>query len=215
MKIQPLSIQGLLLKVRLFESMNLKTLTFTLLLSMLGHALPAKNSLPSLEPGKVAQTVEELWAGYDPRTEPLDVEIIREWDEVYEEKQIKVQMLTFTVGTFKNQLSRISAYYACPMGVKEKVPGLVQVHGGGQRANKHMVEVDGLMAMPVFPSTGAAVNWKIKNLANLEQTGVRLIRPKSMSPTIFALHPMKKPLNRFTVLETTIGSSSTLRPDED
>jgi cephalosporin-C deacetylase-like acetyl esterase len=53
---------------------------------------------------------------------------------VYEGKQIKVQMLTFTVGTFKNQVSRISAYYAYPKDMKEKVPGLVQVHGGGQRA---------------------------------------------------------------------------------
>ena len=122
--------------------MNLKLLSFPLLLAMLGHALPAQNSLPPLEPGKVAQTVEELWAGYGPRAEPLDVKIIREWDEVYEGKEIKAQMLTFTVGTFKNQVSRISAYYAYPMGVKEKVPGLVQVHGGGQRADKHMVVVD-------------------------------------------------------------------------
>ena len=96
------------LKNRLFELMNLNLLTFPLLLTVLGHALPAKNSLPSLIPGKVAQTVEELWAGYDPRAEPLDVKMVREWDEVYEGKQIKVQMLTFTVGTFKNQVSRIS-----------------------------------------------------------------------------------------------------------
>ena len=80
---------------------DMKVITLPLLLLMFGHSVVAQNSLPSLEPGKVAQTVEELWAGYDPRIEPLDVEMIREWDEVYEEKQIKVQMLTFTVGTLK------------------------------------------------------------------------------------------------------------------
>src|SRR6056300_730130 len=122
--------------------MNTKILSLTLLFTTLSHALLSKNSLSPLQAGKFAQNVQELWAGYDPRTEPLNVKVIRDWDEVYEGKQIKVQMLTFTVGTFKNQVSRISAYYAYPKHVKEKVPGLVQVHGGGQRANKHMVEVD-------------------------------------------------------------------------
>jgi hypothetical protein len=122
--------------------MNAKILSLTLIFTTLSHALLSKNSLSPLQAGKFAQNVQELWAGYDPRTEPLNVKVIRDWDEVYEGKQIKVQMLTFTVGTFKNQVSRISAYYAYPKGVKDKVPGLVQVHGGGQRANKHMVEVD-------------------------------------------------------------------------
>jgi dienelactone hydrolase len=122
--------------------MNTKILSLTLLFTTLSHALLSKNSLSPLQAGKFAQNVQELWAGYDPRTEPLNVKVIRDWDEVYEGKQIKVQMLTFTVGTFKNQVSRISAYYAYPKGVKDKVPGLVQVHGGGQRANKHMVVVD-------------------------------------------------------------------------
>ncbi len=122
--------------------MNVKHFSLYFLSAILGANVFAKNSLPSIEKGEVPQNVEELWANYDPRAEPLDVQIIREWDEVYESREIKVQMLTFTVGTFKNQVSRISAYYAYPIGMKEKVPGLVQVHGGGQRANKHMVEVD-------------------------------------------------------------------------
>ena len=63
-------MESLLFTVRLPKLMNLKFLSFILLLSMLGHALPAKNSLPPLEKGKVAKTVEELWSGYDPRAEP-------------------------------------------------------------------------------------------------------------------------------------------------
>jgi len=80
-----------------------------LLFATFASIVIAQNSLPPLEPGKFAQTVEELWAGYDPRAEPLDVQIIREWDEVYEGEQVKVQMLTFKVGKCKNKISRISA----------------------------------------------------------------------------------------------------------
>lgn len=141
--------------------MNLKLLSLPLIILMLGLSMPAKNSLPPLDAGKVAKAVEELWAGYDPRAEPLDVKIIREWDEVYEEKQIKVQMLTFTVGTFKNQVSRISAYYATPQDMKSKVPGLVQVHGGGQRADKNIVMVDAANGY-----ASLSLNWGGRELAD-------------------------------------------------
>jgi pimeloyl-ACP methyl ester carboxylesterase len=109
---------------------------------MLSMSVHAKDSLPPVVDGKVPQSVDELWAGYDPRAEALDVKVIHEWDETYQGKPMKVQMLTFTVGTFKGKVSRISAYYAYPTDAKGKVPGLVQVHGGGQRADKNTVKVD-------------------------------------------------------------------------
>ena len=43
--------------------------------------LHAEDSLPALQNGFVPSTVAELWAGYDPRKEPLDVEVIKEWEE--------------------------------------------------------------------------------------------------------------------------------------
>ena len=122
--------------------MNIKFLSLSLLLSTLGHALLSKNSLSLLEKGKVAHSVSELWMGYDPRIEPLDIKVTREWDESYEGKKIGIQMLTFTVGTFKNEVSRISAYYGYPKDINDTVPGLVQVHGGGQRADKNIVVAD-------------------------------------------------------------------------
>jgi hypothetical protein len=97
--------------------MKFKLLSLCFLFVSLGAYTFAKNSLPAIDKNKAAQNIEELWAGYDPRAEPLEVKTIREWDEVCEGKQIKVQMLTFTVGTFKNQVSRISAYYAYPKGM--------------------------------------------------------------------------------------------------
>jgi hypothetical protein len=66
--------------------MNTKILSLTLIFTTLSHALLSKNSLSPLQAGKFAQNVQELWAGYDPRTEPLNVKVIRDWDEVYEGK---------------------------------------------------------------------------------------------------------------------------------
>ena len=120
----------------------MKLLLKCVLLSLLSASVWAKDSLPPIVGGKVPQSVDELWAGYDPRAEALDVKVIHEWDETYEGKALKVQMLTFTVGTFKGTTSRISAYYAYPVDSKSKVPGLVQVHGGGQRADKNTVKTD-------------------------------------------------------------------------
>ena len=108
----------------------------------LGATALAAETLPPISDGKVPQTVDELWAGYDPSAEPLDVKVIREWDEVVNGKKVKLQMLTFKVGTFKGKDSRIAAYFAWPVEVKEKVPGLLQIHGGGQRANKVLVLAD-------------------------------------------------------------------------
>ena len=90
-----------------------------LLFATFSSVLIAQNSLPPLELGKIAQTVEELWA------EPLKVEIICVLDEVDEDKQIKAQMLTLTVGTFKNLVSRTSTYLLClPKGCNKKYLGL-------------------------------------------------------------------------------------------
>lgn len=103
---------------------------------MLSMVADAKDSLPPLVEGRVPQGVDELWAGYDPRAEALDIKIIHEWDEIYQGRPLKVRMLSFTVGTFRGKVSRISAYYAYPADAKGKVPGLVQVHGGGHRTGK-------------------------------------------------------------------------------
>ncbi len=125
------------------------------------HSLAAQNALPPLTGVNVPQSVEELWAGYDPRAEAMDVKIIHEWDETYQGKAVKIQMLTFTVGTFKGKTSRISAYYAYPADAKGKVPGLVQVHGGGQRADKQTAVTDAANGY-----ASISLNWGGRELAD-------------------------------------------------
>lgn len=80
---------------------------------------------------EVPQTFAEAWENYDPRAEPLEVEVIR---EVVEE-DIVIRTIRYVVGTFDGRKTKVAAFYAFPKGA-EKLPGLIQVHGGGQFARK-------------------------------------------------------------------------------
>ena len=78
---------------------------------------------------EVPKTVESLWADYDPRQEPLDAKVVREW----EEGGIVFRYVTYHIGTFKGVPARMAAFYAFPKGGR-RLPGLLHLHGGGQRA---------------------------------------------------------------------------------
>ncbi|MBT3274678.1 MAG: hypothetical protein HN368_16085 [Spirochaetales bacterium] len=43
--------------------------------------LKAQETLPPLKDGWGPQSVEALWAGFAPRGEPLDVEVLEAWEE--------------------------------------------------------------------------------------------------------------------------------------
>jgi dienelactone hydrolase len=78
---------------------------------------------------QVPRTVEELWADFDPRSEPLDAQVVREWQK----DGIVFRYVTYRVGTFKSVKARMAAFYGFPRGGR-KMPGLLHLHGGGQRA---------------------------------------------------------------------------------
>lgn len=90
---------------------------------------PLKESLPPLTNGVAPQNFEELWAGFDPRAEPLDVEVLKEW----EDGGVVMKILRYRVGVFKGRKAMMAAVYGYPKGAA-KIPGLVQIHGGGQYA---------------------------------------------------------------------------------
>jgi len=90
----------------------------------------AAETLPPLTNGKPPQTVTELWADFDPRAEPLDVEILKEW----EQDGVVLRVLRYRIGIFKGQKSMMAAVYGYPKGGTD-LPGLVQIHGGGQYAH--------------------------------------------------------------------------------
>ncbi|MHC4087463.1 MAG: dienelactone hydrolase, partial [Planctomycetota bacterium] len=92
--------------------------------------LVADETLPPLKGDKSPQTLEEMWAGFDPRKEPLDVEVLKEW----EADSVVLKVLRYRIGVFKGQMAMMAAVYGYPKG-RSKLPGLVQIHGGGQYAD--------------------------------------------------------------------------------
>lgn len=96
------------------------------------------------------QSVQELWADLDLRRDPLETELIREWTEdggVF-------RHVRFLVGTFKGAPARMTAIYGFPAGTKTRLPGVMHIHGGGQRAFLHEVKL-----LVGRGYAGLSVNW--------------------------------------------------------
>jgi cephalosporin-C deacetylase-like acetyl esterase len=105
------------------------------LLALLTHL--GAETLPPLKDGKVPQNLDELWTGFDPRKEPLEVELTKEW----EVDGIACQIIRYRVGVFNGQPATVAAFFAAPKGAKS-LPGLMHIHGGGQSANLATVVTD-------------------------------------------------------------------------
>ncbi len=112
--------------------------------------MQAADSLPPLK--KVPQNVGELWADYDPRKEPLRVNVVREWEET----DVVVRSVRYFIGTFKGKPAWMAAFYAFPKTAKrgKKLPGILHMHGGGQRANLGLVKYHARRGYAVL-----SVNW--------------------------------------------------------
>ena len=104
--------------------------SFLLVVLMSGLACVCSQAADENPKSTVPQNLDELWAGYDPRREPLETEVVKEWKE----GDITFRFVLYTVGTFKGKKSRMLAYYAFPKS-GAKLPGLLHLHGGGQSAS--------------------------------------------------------------------------------
>ncbi|MDF7826936.1 dienelactone hydrolase family protein [Pontiellaceae bacterium B12227] len=93
-----------------------------------------RETLPPLKGGSAPQSFTGLWADFDPRAQPLDVEVLKEW----EQDGVVLKVLRYRVGVFKGQKAMMAAVYGYPKG-GENLPGLVQIHGGGQYADYRAV----------------------------------------------------------------------------
>ncbi|QDT14411.1 alpha/beta hydrolase family protein [Alienimonas californiensis] len=93
------------------------------------------DTLPPLTDGRAPANFEEMWAGFDPLAEPLEVETLREW----EEDGVAMKVVRFRIGVFKGEKATLAAVYGAPADLAEgkRVPGLVQIHGGGQFADEN------------------------------------------------------------------------------
>ena len=118
--------------------MNLRKICIlSLLFSFISTTLSAgedQNSLtetlPMLKAGVTPQTWNDAWVGFDPRKEAMDVEVLKEW----EEDNVILKVLRYRIGVFKGEKAMMAGVYGYPKGGK-KLPGLLQIHGGGQYAD--------------------------------------------------------------------------------
>ena len=82
----------------------------------------------------VLSTIQQMAAEYDPRKEPLEIEMIKEWDE----GNVHYEQLYFTGEIVDGVKTRIYAYRGAPKS-GSKLPGVLYCHGGGQTAYLHWV----------------------------------------------------------------------------
>jgi hypothetical protein len=86
------------------------------------------------EEGGIPQSVTELWANVDPRKDPLEIEVLKEW----EQDEVVCRIVRYRVGVFKGAPSRVAGFYAFPKG-GTNLPAILEMHGGGQSASLNSV----------------------------------------------------------------------------
>jgi len=126
-----------------------RTILISPLLLALNGSLKAEDSLPPLKDGKAPTNLNELWGNYNPRKDPLETQVVREWLE----GDITFRYVVFTIGTFKGTKARMSAFYAFPKGAR-KLPAILQIHGGGQSAS-----LDSVKNAAANGYAGLSINW--------------------------------------------------------
>lgn len=110
-------------------------ISFSIILLLLLSVAPTKEeTLPPLQKDFVPTTVDEVWQGFDPRKEPLEVEVIKEW----EADNTVIKIIRYHIGVFKGKKATMAAVYGYPKGA-EKLPAIIQIHGGGQSAQDTFV----------------------------------------------------------------------------
>lgn len=118
-------------------------------------------NLSAAEATSAITTVDELWAGYDPRAVPLDIKVLKETVA----DGLVLRTVQYTSETTEGFTVRMLAYYGFPKGAK-KLPAVLHIHGGGQNATLPYVKY--------WASHGYAalsIDWGGKPLENKEENG--------------------------------------------
>ena len=115
--------------------MNINWMAVGLFVCVSG-AVGMQETLPALKEGVPPQTSGEMWAGFDPRAEPLEVEVLKEW----EQDGVVLKVLRYRIGVFKGEKAMMAAVYGYPKGGKN-LPGVVQLHrrSGAARSVKRFM----------------------------------------------------------------------------
>ena len=169
--------------------MNPKLLSAFLLASLASAmgSYAVEETLPPLKDGKLPKNLEELWAGYDPRKEPLQTEILKEW----EEDGVVCRLIRYQVGIFKGAPAKVAAFYGFPKNAA-KLPALVQIHGGGQSASLDAVITDAKRGY-----CSVSINWG-GNKLNFGRSKETYTGPQTDWGKLDATHPpQRNKINHF------------------
>ncbi len=139
------------------------------------------DTLPQLREGRPPATLDELWAGFDPRAEPLRVEVLKEW----EQDGAVCRVVRYEVGTFKGAPARVAAFYVFPKG-GTNLPAILQLHGGGQSAN-----FDGALADAKRGYAHLSLNWG-GNPLNFGRAAEKYDGPQTDWGALDATHPPQR-----------------------
>lgn len=91
----------------------------------------SKDTLPHMTAETLPEDIPALWAMFDSTKDPLEMNVLHE----YEKESVTIKVISYVVGTFKGKKVRMGGYLAYPKDTADKMPGVVQIHGGGQRAS--------------------------------------------------------------------------------
>ncbi|MBA4186946.1 MAG: hypothetical protein C0467_02905 [Planctomycetaceae bacterium] len=141
----------------------------------------ADDTLPPLKNKQGPQTVDELWAGYDPQKEPLEVEVLKEW----EEDGLVCRLVRYQVGVFKGAPSKVAAFFAVPKG-GTKLPALLSMHGGGGSAG-----LDGVVTDARRGYASISINWG-GNKLNFGRKQMTYDGPQTDWGKLDATHPPQR-----------------------
>ena len=129
---------------------SLSKLHHAFLLAVCGLPLAlAGETLPPLTNDRAPTNLDELWAGFDPRSEPLETEVLKEW----EQDGVVCRIVRYQVGVFKGAPAKVGAFYAFPKSGTQ-LPALVEIHGGGQSASLNSV-----VTYAKRGYAGVSINW--------------------------------------------------------
>lgn len=120
--------------VSLIPTMNTADATSSrrrFLASSAAAAFPVWLAPASAADATVPQSVAELWADFDPRKDPLETEVIREWTE----DGAVLRHVRYLIGTFKGRKAFMAAVHGFPQQAQGRIPAVMHIHGGGQRGS--------------------------------------------------------------------------------
>ena len=96
---------------------------------LLGAVIGRATAESVIQEAGIPAMIQKAYADFDPRKDPLDIAMVKEWDE----GAIHVEQLYFTGQVFDGIKTRVYAYRAAPR-TGDHLPGVLYCHGGGQTA---------------------------------------------------------------------------------